>query len=64
MTSGAKPYVAISQNHRSIITVLARNEDEAREAVREQLNRPGRRAYYNQWKEGGERVVERTTKGS
>ena len=55
----ANIYVAISRTRRSIITVLARDEDEAREAVREQLCRPGRRAYYVQWKEDGEQVIER-----
>jgi hypothetical protein len=40
-----KRYVALDGRGRSIITVVASDEQEAAERVREQLERPGRRFY-------------------
>ena len=48
-----KRYVALDGRGRSIITVAAGDEHEAAERIREQLDRPGRRVYLNQWLEGG-----------
>ncbi len=44
----------------SIVSILARDDDHARQRVAEQLDRPGRRAYYQQWIESGQ-IVERQT---
>jgi hypothetical protein len=38
-------YVALDGRGRSIITVVASDEQEAAERIREQLDRPGRRFY-------------------
>jgi hypothetical protein len=54
-----KRYVALDGRGRSIITVAADDEQEAAERIREQLDRPGRRVYLNQWLEGGSRVAEK-----
>jgi hypothetical protein len=54
-----KRYVALDGRGRSIITVAAGDEREAAERIREQLDRPGRRVYLNQWLEGGAVVEEK-----
>ena len=56
-----KRYVALDGRERSIITVAAGDEQEAAERIREQLNRPGRRAYLAQWLESGRVVEEKTS---
>ena len=53
-------YVALDGRGRSIITVVASDEQEAAERIREQLDRPGRRVYMTQWLEGGGLVKEKT----
>jgi hypothetical protein len=55
-----KRYMALDGQGRSIITVAAGDEEEAVERIREQLDRPGRRVYLNQWLEGGTVVKEKT----
>jgi hypothetical protein len=55
-----KRYVALDGRGRSIITVAAADEQGAAERIREQLGRPGRRVYLNQWLEGGAVVEEKT----
>ena len=54
-----KRYVALDGRGRSIITVVASDEQEAAERIREQLERPGRRFYLAQWLEGGALVKEK-----
>jgi hypothetical protein len=56
-----KRYAALDGRGRSIITVVASDEQEAAERIREQLERPGRRFYLAQWLEGGATVKEKTT---
>ena len=41
-----------------VLSVIADTEDEARERVREQLNRPGRRGHLRAWINNGEEVRE------
>jgi hypothetical protein len=62
-----KTYVALDGNGRSIVTVIARDEQEAGESAREHpsaslragLDRPGRRAHLSRWLEGGAVVKEK-----
>ena len=54
-----KRYMALDGRGRSIITVVASDEQEAAERVREQLDRPGRRVYLTQWLESGAIVKEK-----
>lgn len=49
-------YKALTKEGHPIITVIATSPDEAREKIEEQLNRPGRYGYLQQWIEGGKRV--------
>jgi len=63
-----KTYVALDGNGRSIITVIARDEREAGEKIREPpstslragLDRPGRRAHLSRWLAGGAVVEEKS----
>ena len=55
-----KRYMALDGRGRSIITVVASDEQEAAERVRDQLDRPGRRVYLAQWLDGGAIVKEKT----
>lgn len=52
-------YTAVDRKGRSIVTVVADSEQEARTRIREQLNRPGRRDFLRRWEEGGERLERR-----
>lgn len=52
-----KRFRAVSGKGHPIITVGADSEAEARERVEEQLNRPGRRQYLHQWRDGGGRLL-------
>jgi hypothetical protein len=54
-----KRYVALDGRGRSIITVVASDEQKAAERIREQLERPGRRFFLAQWLEGGAVVEEK-----
>ena len=49
-------YQAQTKDGFGIVTVIANDEDEARERVRQQLDRPGRRFYLRRWQKGGEIV--------
>jgi len=59
MNEKAKLYRAYTADGLGIISVLARNDEDAKEEVERQLNRHGRRGYYQQWVEGGKIVKER-----
>lgn len=52
-------YTALDGKGRSIVTVVARDEQDARRRIREQLDRPGRRDFYRLWVEGGECIQRR-----
>jgi hypothetical protein len=56
--STTKRYQAVYGNGRAIVTVGAKNEREARRRIRKQLNRAGRRHFYQKWREDGSRVVQ------
>lgn len=56
--SATKRYQAVYSNGRAIVTVGAKDEQEARRRIRKQLNRAGRRHFYRKWREGGSRVVQ------
>ncbi len=47
---------ALDHHGHSICTVIAHGEEEAKDAVRDQLLRPGRYGYHEWWKKGGCRV--------
>lgn len=49
-------YKAVYGNGRAIVTVGANSEEEARQRVRKQLDRPGRRHFYQKWIEDGSRI--------
>jgi hypothetical protein len=49
-------YRALDKNGRPIVTVGAEDEEAARRRIRQQLDRPGRRPYYQRWLAGGSRV--------
>ena len=51
-----KRYVALDGRGRSIITVHANSEREARARITQQLDRDGRRDFYRLWVESGRRV--------
>jgi len=51
-----KLYTAIDKNKWAIVTVMADSEADARDNIREQLVRPGRRGYLKEWIQGGERI--------
>jgi len=53
-------YTALTKEGWPIATVVAKDEREARRLIREQLDRPGRRWYLQQWREGGERIKTKT----
>ncbi|RLC62431.1 MAG: hypothetical protein DRI48_09560 [Chloroflexi bacterium] len=53
-------YTALDRNRGPITTVIASNEEEAREKIREQLDRDYRRQWYlREWEEAGEPVIPR-----
>lgn len=53
-------YTALDRNRKPIITVIADNEQEAREQVRQHLDRDHRRQWYlREWQAAGEIVVPR-----
>ena len=52
-------YTALDKNGRSIVSVGADSEADARQRIKEQLDRPGRRDFYQRWLEGGERIERR-----
>ncbi len=53
-------YTALDRNQGPIITIIASNEEEAREKVRAQLGRDHRRQWYlREWQAAGELVIPR-----
>jgi hypothetical protein len=54
-----KRYVALTESGHNLVTVIAEDEAEAREKIRHQLDRPGRRQFYARWREGGEQIKEK-----
>ena len=55
-----KTYTALDKNGWSIVTVFAENEDQARDKIRDQLDRPGRRGYLKNWIDAGKPVKEKS----
>jgi len=52
-------YTAVFGKHNGrIISVGAANEDEARERIREQLGRPGRKDALVRWEADGAKIIE------
>ncbi|RLC80448.1 MAG: hypothetical protein DRJ03_21690 [Chloroflexi bacterium] len=51
-----KKYVAIYGKNGRIVSVIADSEKEARQRIREQLDRRGRRQLLKRWQDDGERL--------
>ncbi|MBN1180500.1 MAG: hypothetical protein JXD18_14925 [Anaerolineae bacterium] len=49
-------YTALDKKGHPIVTVGAESEREARERIRQQLDREGRRDFYKLWVAGGRRI--------
>lgn len=56
MSEKTKIWLALTKEGFGIVSVIADSEEEAKKRIKEQLDRPGRRHYYNQWVDGGEKV--------
>jgi hypothetical protein len=55
--SQSKKYVAVAANGRMrIMSVISDSEENARETIRRQLDRRGRRSILHRWQEDGEQV--------
>jgi hypothetical protein len=55
-------YKAVDGKGRPIVTVGAEDEEAARQRIKEQLDRPGRRPYYQRWIAGGSRIQQLDTR--
>ena len=53
-------FTAVFANGMRIISVLAKNETEARKEITEQLSRPGRTSYLSAWKKDGSLIIDTT----
>ena len=51
-----KEYVALAGRNTRIFSVSADSEEEARQRIRELLDRPGRRQLLKRWKDNGEQI--------
>lgn len=56
MKKTTKRYIALYGRNTCILSVVADSEDEARQRIREQLNRPGRRQLLKRWQDDGEQI--------
>lgn len=53
-------FTAVFANGMRIISVLAKNETEARKEITEQLSRSGRTGYLSAWKKDGSLIIDTT----
>ncbi len=51
---------AVFKNGLRIISVLAKDEAEARGKIKEQLSRPGRTGYLSAWEKDGSLIIDTT----